>query len=149
MKKYERYLDSLEQQVEEKYDDPSEQYKYFIDQPLSKGDQIKADKGEQIQQAVKRQSFGVSEIPLEALYNDSIDQIKQFEMNAGRDHAPIKISIRKNFTTDDSWNESVGQKLKATMKKLNLHTGKDKHDLSLINVRCDDYNLAKDHIYKE
>ena len=49
MKKYERYLDSLEQQVEEKYDDPSEEYKYFIDQPLSKGDQIKADKGEQIQ----------------------------------------------------------------------------------------------------
>ena len=50
---------------------------------------------------IVRSSIGVSDIPLEALYNDKIDQIKKFEVHDGRDVAPIQISMLKGMAKRD------------------------------------------------
>lgn len=53
--------------------------------------------GLHIQQSVARTRVGISEIPLDAIFNDKIDAIKSFERRNGKNPAPIKLSMWKDF----------------------------------------------------
>ena len=41
--------------------------------------------------------MAVSEFPLEAIFNDKLDRIKHFERENGKNPAPIKLSLWKDF----------------------------------------------------
>ena len=144
-KKYDEYL---EKTTGGDTEGQSQNLEYILDQPIE-SDAMKADTEIRIQYAVKRSNLGISDIPLEAIYNDDIDKIKKFERKAGRDHVPLKISIFKNFLKDTSASDEMGKKLKKVMKRYNIVSSKDKEELNLINIRCEDYNLTSNHIYRE
>lgn len=57
--------------------------------------------------------------------------IKKFESRTGRNPVPLKTALMENFIKCDHDIEENGQ-----------------HDLSLINVKCEEYSINKNHIFE-
>ena len=52
-----------------------------------------------------RSNIGVSDIPLEVIFNENIDKIKNFERRSGRNPAPITLVHCANFNSLDQLEE--------------------------------------------
>jgi len=61
---------------------------------------VRRDIGEQIQYGIHRQKVGVSEIPLSLIFNEKVDQIKNFERMANREVAPMQLALLDNFNNE-------------------------------------------------
>ena len=97
------------------------QLEFFLNQDSSNE---KQEKGLKFQYMVHRQKIGVSNIPLDLLYNEKVDMIKRFEGQTSkdaRDPAPIKLALMENFV-------------------------KNEEELTLINVKCEEYVINKNQI---
>ena len=85
-----------------------------------------------IQYSIHRQKIGVSSMPLDEIYNEKVDMIKKFEGRTSRDPAPIKLALMENFIKCNNDQSPNG----------------GNHDLSLINVKCEEFEINKNHIFE-
>jgi hypothetical protein len=69
--------------------------------PKQAKDQLKDEPDENVQYVVNRQRIGFSEIPLESLFNPSIDKIKAYERKQGKNPAPINLTIVETMKLND------------------------------------------------
>ena len=69
---------------------------YLISHPSKSG--LKADQNEKLKEElifgpINRKQIKLSSIPLGAIFNDKIDQIKKFESDQDKSIAPIQIQL--------------------------------------------------------
>lgn len=92
-----RFQENMDKNIENYFntqdvEESNRKLEYFMNQDADHGNTQQALIASQphIQYSnINRSSIAVSDIPLDALYNDPIDQIKKFELRDGRDVAPI------------------------------------------------------------
>ena len=77
----------------------------------------------------------MSDIPLDAIFNDKIDAIKSFERRNGKNPAPIKLSMWKDFQEP--------AELESPDNENSITDG----NLSLLNIRCPDYGISKNIVF--
>ena len=71
---------------------------------------------------ISRQKVSESNIPLDLIFNENIDNIKRFEKKTGKNHAPITLSHWDNFATHND-------------------------PKAIVKVKCDEYSYNKCYTY--